>query len=227
MASIASIALNAVMFNHTRLPERGLYVITPESMTGDPALLDQISRAIDGGAVMVQYRAKGRASVVEARRLQQLCADRGVPLIINDDPELALAAGAAGVHLGARDASIGHARRLLGPHAIIGISCYNQIDRVRVAAAAGADYAAVGCFFSSPTKPDAAPATPALLRRACAESALPLVAIGGITPENGGALIAAGAHWLAVSSGVFENRDITGTVRRYQALFQSSPKGDA
>ncbi len=216
------------MSANARLPERGLYVITPEAVAGDTALLDKVRQAIDGGAVMVQYRAKGRASLVEAKCLQQLCAGRGVPLIINDDPELALAVGAAGVHLGADDMPVAQARQILGSRAIIGVSCYNQIDRLR-AAAARADYAAVGCFFPSLTKPDAAPATPGLLRQACAESTLPVVAIGGITPENGGELIAADAHWLAASNGVFESRDITGTVRRYQALFrQSSPeKGDA
>ncbi|HTT09054.1 MAG TPA: thiamine phosphate synthase [Gammaproteobacteria bacterium] len=216
------------MSTDTPLPERGLYVITPESAAGDAALIDQVRQALAGGAVMVQYRAKKRASIEEARRLRQLCADSNVHLIINDDPELALAAGAAGVHLGRDDTSVARARQILGPQAIIGVSCYNRIDRLRAAAATEADYAAMGCFFTSTTKPDALPATPELLRQARAESALPVVAIGGVTPENGGTLIAAGAHWLAASSGVFESKDIAGTVRRYQALFrQSSPKGGA
>jgi len=210
------------------LPEHGLYVITPASAAGAEALIDQVRQALDGGAVMVQYRAKGRATLAEARRLQRLCAEHGAPLIINDDPALALASGAAGVHLGVDDVPVAEARRILGPQAIIGVSCYNRIDRLRAAAAAGADYAALGAFFPSVTKPHAATAAIELLRLARAASALPVVAIGGVTPENGGALIAAGAHWLAASHGIFESGDIAGAARRYRALFhRPSSKGIA
>jgi thiamine-phosphate pyrophosphorylase len=116
-----------------------------------------------------------------------------VPLIVNDDLELAQRIGADGVHLGREDADPRDARERLGANAIVGVSCYDQLERAHWAQEVGADYAAFGRFFPSATKPQAVPASLDLLRRARRELALPPVAIGGITPENGRSLIAAGA----------------------------------
>ncbi|MAT65105.1 MAG: hypothetical protein CMN57_05635 [Gammaproteobacteria bacterium] len=138
---------------------------------------------------------------------------------------MAAAAGAHGVHLGRDDAAVTAARERLGPRAIIGVSCYNELDRARQAARLGADYVAFGRFFPSRTKPQAVQAEPALLTAARRELGLPLVAIGGITPENGGLLLAAGADMLAVIHGVFGAADIEAAARGYTALFSNRRSG--
>ncbi|HSH13880.1 MAG TPA: thiamine phosphate synthase, partial [Desulfurivibrionaceae bacterium] len=158
-----------------------------------------------GGAVLIQYREKtapGPQRLREARDLQALCRDAGVPLIINDDPELAWRAGAAGVHLGQKDGSLAEARRLLGEDAIIGVTCHARLDLARTALAGGADYLAFGRFYSSGTKPDAPGADPLILTQA-KDLGKPVTAIGGVTAENGEPLIRAGADLLAAVGGVF------------------------
>lgn len=184
-------------------------------------LLAAARAALQGGAALLQYRDKthdaGRR-LREARALAALCAEFGVPLVVNDDVQLALTSGASGVHLGADDGSIADARGLLGDAAIIGASCHDSLQRAAEAAAAGASYLAFGAFFPSSTKPGARHATPTLLRKA-RSFGLPRVAIGGITPDNGGPLIAAGADFLAVVSGVFASPDIRAAAQRYAMLF--------
>jgi thiamine-phosphate pyrophosphorylase len=204
------------------VPPCGLYAITDSRLIPGGMLIEQVSLAIDGGAVLIQYRNKhlsrekrGR----EAQALATLCREREIPLIINDDIELAVACGAAGVHLGQDDAPVSQARRRLGPRAMIGVSCYNQMERARAAARADASYVAFGRFFPSTTKPGAVPALPALLTQARREINLPIVAIGGITPENGAGLIHAGADLLAVIHGVFGQPDIRAAAQAYAALF--------
>jgi thiamine-phosphate pyrophosphorylase len=201
---------------------RGLYAIADSSVIGAAGMIAAVTAASAGGARVVQLRDKG---VLGAERLAvacdlaRLCRERDVIFLVNDDPGLARASGAHGVHLGRDDSSITAARDLLGADAIIGVSCYNDLDRARGAQAAGADYVAFGSFFPSPTKPGAVRAMPELLRAARAALKLPIVAIGGITPDNGGVLIAAGADALAVIDGVFGQRDIEAAARRYAKLF--------
>ena len=205
---------------------RGLYAITDSGLTPAGELTTRVAQAIAGGAVMIQYREKHKPRDVqqqEAAALQALCRERGVPLIINDDIELAIRVGAAGVHLGREDASIAQAREQLGSRAIIGISCYNRLERARTAAAAGASYVAFGRFFPSATKPDAVQAEPVLLQQARVQLDLPVAAIGGITPENAAGLVAAGAELLAVIHGVFAQPDIEAAARHYAALFAAAP----
>lgn len=207
---------------HPLLTRDGLYAIT-DGPRDD--LLAACEAAIDGGAVLLQYRDKtGDAArrLAEARALADLCARRRVALIVNDDVELALASGATGVHLGEDDAGIASARAKLGPCAIVGVSCYDSLDRAHMLAAAGADYLAFGAFYPSPTKPNARKATTSLLRDA-KTLGLPLVAIGGITPENAAPLIEAGANYLAVISAVFGERDVRGAARSFAALFDRPP----
>jgi thiamine-phosphate pyrophosphorylase len=204
----------------------GLYVITDSQLIPADRLADSVARAIAGGAVMVQYRDKQHPAAQRARAaaaLAELCQRHAVPLIINDDIELAGRVGAAGVHLGAADAAPARARDRLGDAAIIGVSCYNRLENARQAQAAGASYLAFGRFFPSPTKPDAVQARPALLADARRELALPIAAIGGITPENGAELVAAGADLLAVIHGVFGAADVAAAARRYAALFETGP----
>jgi thiamine-phosphate pyrophosphorylase len=199
---------------------RGLYAITPED--AGPDLTRRVELAIAGGARVIQYRDKSRDLVrrrTQAQALCKLCRAAGTRLIINDDPLLAAAVGADGVHLGRDDGDPAQARRLLGPGALIGVSCYDRLELAIAAQAAGADYVAFGSFFPSATKPDAVRAEPDLLRLARAVVGLPLVAIGGITPQNGAALIAAGADLLAVVSGVFSAPDPRAAAAAYARLF--------
>lgn len=207
---------------HNANPLYGLYAITDAALTPGDALIPAVAAALRGGARMVQYRDKGtdtRRRADEAAALAALCARHGALLIVNDDVELAAAVGAAGVHLGRDDPDLHAARARLGRAAIIGVSCYNQLTRAEAAAAAGADYVAFGRFFPSRTKPDALAATPDLLAAARRALDLPLVAIGGITPDNGAQLLAAGADLLAVIHGVFGQPDIETAARRFAALF--------
>jgi len=205
-----------------RLP-RGLYAITDGPYATTHALETAVSAAIAGGAVMVQYRDKsGDAArrLEEAHALRALCRAARVIFIINDDVALAAAVEADGVHVGKGDAACHDARSCLGAQAIVGLSCYNDFSRAAQAAVLGADYVAFGSFYPSSTKPEAVPATPQLLTRAKRELDLPVVAIGGITPENGAPLVAAGADLLAVISGVFGAADVTAAARAYTQLFR-------
>lgn len=205
-------------------PVRGLYVIADATLLAPGALVGAVEQAIRGCAALVQYRDKRGAGArrhEELVELRALCRQRGVPLIINDDPSLAQSLDADGVHLGRDDAAIAAARALLGPGRLIGASCYNELPLALAAQAAGADYVAFGSFFASVTKPDAVVATPGLLRRARAALDLPLVAIGGITADNGAALLDAGADALAVISGVFAAADPEAAARRYARLWDS------
>jgi thiamine-phosphate pyrophosphorylase len=199
---------------------RGLYLITPDEMD-TTRLLARVGAVLDGAALL-QYRNKSADAALrrtQAIALAALCRDAGVPLIVNDDAALAAECGAAGVHLGEHDGDPGPARARSGPAAIIGVSCYDDLDRARAAAAAGADYIAFGAFFPSATKPNARRATPALLRDS-AGLGLPRVAIGGITPDNAPGLVAAGADMLAVIAGVFDAPDPVAAARAYRACFE-------
>lgn len=205
-------------FSKTALPRFGLYAIT-DGPRAD--LIVAAQAALRGGAAVLQYRDKTDATerrTSEATALLELCRRHGVPLIVNDDVELAAAIGADGVHLGADDDSITAARARLGGEAIIGVSCYASLERARAAAATGADYLAFGAFFASPTKPAAVRANIELLQ-AAKPLGLPLVAIGGITPDNTQPLIAAGADFVAAISGIFRGGDPAEAAHRYAALF--------
>lgn len=192
--------------NPTARP-RGLYLITPDERETS-RLLERVGEVI-GQATWLQYRNKGadaRLRAAQATALRALCREAGVPLIINDDPQLAGACGADGVHLGEDDGDVSAARELLGADAIIGASCYDDIGRAARMAAAGADYLAFGGFFPSSSKATTRRATPSLLGDAAALGK-PLVAIGGITADNAPELVSAGADLLAVIGGVFDAPD--------------------
>jgi thiamine-phosphate pyrophosphorylase len=199
---------------------RGLYAITPDE-TDTAELLRKARLALKGGAQVLQYRNKIAGNALrkeQASELHKLTAGFDVPLIINDDMLLALEIGASGVHLGATDGSLGDARKLLGASRFIGVSCYNDMALAREADAGGADYVAFGSFYPSGVKPHAVVATTDLLRQARTELDIPLVAIGGITLENGKSLLTAGASALAVISSLFCADDIEATARRFAAL---------
>ncbi len=200
---------------------RGLYAITDSTLSPHGQLLVAAEQAIHGGARIIQYRDKSDQPSrrrQEAEALLTLCRQHGVTFIINDDVALAAAIGADGIHLGRGDGTVKETRQQLRD-GIIGLSCYNEWALAEAAARDGADYIAFGAFFPSATKPAAVHATPELLLRSRHELNLPVVAIGGITPENGADLIAAGADMLAVVQGVFGQPDIQSAARRYAALF--------
>ncbi len=205
---------------------RGLYAIASTDFIPPDALVSRVGRAIAGGAAMIQYRDKsddtGRR-LWEASDLCMLCRSHRVPFIVNDDIRLARDCQADGVHLGRDDGSVGEARALLGPRAIIGASCYDSIERARQAVAEGADYIAFGSFFPSRTKPDAARASLELLHVARAMFAVPIAAIGGITAHNGGILVDAGAQLLAVSHAVFADPAPDAAARAIAHLFDTTP----
>lgn len=200
----------------------GLYAITPDPTDAAPPLTERVEQAIAGGARLIQYRDKGmdhRQRRDQAAALLAVCRAAGVPLIVNDDLELAREVGADGVHLGRDDDDPRTARQRFGDGAIIGVSCYDDLSLSVAAEAAGADYVAFGSFFPSPTKPHAVRPDPAILTQARLSLRIPLVAIGGITPQNGSLLIAAGAQMLAVITGVFAQPDIAAAARAYTNLF--------
>ncbi len=204
---------------------RGLYAIADTQCLSEAHLLGAVGEAIAGGARLIQYRDKGADPArrrEQARALLALCRGHGIPLIVNDDVGLAAAIGADGAHIGRDDLPLADARRALGAGRLIGVSCYNELERALAAERQGADYVAFGSFFPSPTKPQAVRASLALLRAARAELRVPIVAIGGITPENGADLLAAGADALAVIDGVFNQPDIRAAAQRYARLFTTT-----
>lgn len=208
------------MTNKSRIA--GLYAIADTQYLDDARLLPAVGEAIAGGARIVQYRDKKHAAADRGRQaveLATLCRRLGALFIVNDDVTLTKEVRADGVHLGREDASVADARAQLGPRAIIGVSCYNKLARAVQAQNEGADYVAFGSFFPSRTKPQAVHASLELLREAKKKLRIPVVAIGGITPENGAALIAAGADALAVIEGVFGQADVRAAAERYVQLF--------
>lgn len=201
----------------------GVYAITPECRdTG--RLLKLSAAALRGGVAALQYREKTGDVALrheQASELLALCREYHVPFIVNDDLRLADLVGADGVHLGQEDASLREARIILGPGKLIGVSCYQSLDRAREAERQHADYVAFGSFFPSPTKPQAGRAEVSLLRAASREISLPLVAIGGITVDNAGELIDAGADAIAVISALFDAPDVEAAARSLNALFET------
>lgn len=203
---------------------RGLYVLTDAALIPDAELADRVRAAILGGASAVQYRDKRRdpgGHRQRARALRVVTRELGALLIVNDDPRLAAAVDADGVHLGRDDPDIERARAIVGDRAI-GVSCYDDFDRAMAAERGGADYVAFGSFYPTTTKSDTVAASPDLLRRARRELNIPVVAIGGITPENGAALIAAGADALAVVSAVFAAGDPRQAAEKFMPLLGAS-----
>lgn len=198
---------------------RGLYLITPDERDGERLVARALPLLPFASCLQLRNKVLDAASLREVgARLRRACRQAGVPFIVNDDPRLANELDADGVHLGEHDGAIGEARALLGAGAIIGASCYDDLQLARAAAAAGADYIAFGAFFPSPTKPSARRARIELLRDS-AGLGLPRVAIGGIAPDNAQPLVEAGADLLAVISGVFDAPDPAAAARAYLSLF--------
>ena len=206
------------------VPVRGVYAITDCQDLDSVQLFHITERILHAGIAMLQYRDKAtdpELRIYRANQLHKLCAACQVPFIINDDLELAQNIGADGVHLGRDDVSLASARKVLGSAAIIGVSCYNRLPDALLARDQGADYVAFGSFFPSRTKPGAVRALPELLVRAKDVLDIPLVAIGGITQENGGILVRSGADLLAIITGIYGEDNPEQAARNFNQIFDT------
>jgi len=201
----------------------GLYALTPD-LADTAALSARTDLALSGGASAIQYRNKDASAELrlqQATSLRALCSARGAIFIVNDDVELARAVGADGVHLGRDDASVAAARARLGPAAIVGVSCYDELARAEAAIAAGSDYIAFGSFYPSRVKPNAVRPSLRLITEAKARwPEISIAAIGGINAANATPLIAAGADAVAVISALYDAPDVLLAARALVACFR-------
>ena len=207
-------------------PDYSIYLVTDEGCLQGRALLDCVREALDGGVTLVQYRAKTASSAemyAEALQLKALCDSFKVPLIINDRLDIAMAVGAAGVHLGQDDLPCAAARKLLGEDYLIGVSAHNPAE-ARAALLCGADYLGCGAVFGTATKADVQKLGTEGLAAICREKGLPVVGIGGVTADNYREVRAAGADGAAIVSGILAQPDIRATVRAIAKVSQEFTK---
>ena len=207
-------------------PDYSIYLVTDEGCLQGRALLDCVREALDGGVTLVQYRAKTASSAemyAEALQLKALCDSFKVPLIINDRLDIAMAVGAAGVHLGQDDFPCAAARKLLGEDYIIGVSAHNPAE-AKTALQSGADYLGCGAVFGTATKADVKKLGTEGLTAICREKGLPVVGIGGVTADNYREVRAAGADGAAIVSGILAQPDIRATVRAIAKISQEFAK---
>lgn len=202
-------------------PSNGLYAITDCEHFKYDKILEKTETILRSGAALLQFRNKDRSDKKKIRlanELKILCSELNCPFIINDDLMLARIIKPDGIHLGKHDTDPGKVREYLG-HLIIGISCYNDFQRAIKAKNDAVDYVALGSFYPSITKPDAGRAKLSLITKVKRNLSIPIVAIGGITPENGKKLLDAGADYLAVISGIYTPDDPAVITRKYVELF--------
>ena len=200
---------------------KGLYAITPDSADLN-TLIQKTQLAIEGGAFMVQYRSKIQDRDVKMQQcaaILRLCRDYKIPCIVNDDVDMCRILEADGVHLGEKDNNIAEVRRILGEDAIIGSSCYDQLNRAKQAQKEGASYVAFGAMFETSTKPNAPRATLELLREAKSQIQIPIVAIGGITVNNAHDVIKTGIDAIAVITSLYEAKTIKETAETFVKMF--------
>ncbi len=200
-----------------------LYLITPPEL-GDPAAFaPRLAEVLDAGDVAaVQLRLKDADDETLRRAVEALrpvVQERGAAFLLNDRPDLAAATGCDGVHVGQDDTPYREARRLVGPEAIVGVTCHDSRHLAMEAADAGADYVAFGAFFPTGTKQPKARADVEIIRWWAEMMTVPCVAIGGITVNNAAPLIEAGADFLAVCGGVWQHPDgAAAAVRAFNRL---------
>jgi thiamine-phosphate pyrophosphorylase len=200
---------------------KGLYAITPDSADLN-TLIQKTQLAIEGGAFMVQYRSKIQDRDVKMQQcaaILRLCRDYKIPCIVNDDVDMCRILEADGVHLGEKDDNIAEVRRILGEDAIIGSSCYDQLNRAKQAQKEGASYVAFGAMFETSSKPNAPRATLELLREAKSQIQIPIVAIGGITVNNAHDVIKTGIDAIAVITSLYDAKTIKETAETFVKMF--------
>lgn len=203
-----------------------LYAVTDRSWVGRQTLLEQVEAALKGGVTLVQLREKelDQASfVAEALQMKELCHKYGVPLIINDNLDVALKAGADGVHVGIEDQPVSEIRSKAGPDFLIGATA-KTVEQAQCAQAQGADYLGVGAIYPSPTKSTAIRITREQLKEIVDSVSIPAVAIGGITSQNALPLSGCGLAGLAVVSALFAAEDITAAARDLRATAEQVAK---
>lgn len=196
-------------------PDYSIYLVTYDGCLQGRELLDCVREALEGGVTLVQYRAKTASSAemyAEALQLKALCDSFKVPLIINDRLDIAMAVGAAGVHLGQDDLPCAAAHKILGEDYIIGVSAHNPAE-AKAALQSGADYLGCGAVFGTATKADVQKLGTDGLAAICKAKGLPVVGIGGVTADNYREVRAAGADGAAIVSGILAQPDIRTTVR--------------
>ena len=204
-----------------------LYAVTDRAWVGRQTLCQQVEAALQGGVTCVQLREKHLdrdAFLAEAKQICALCRRYGVPFIVNDDLDVALACGADGIHVGQDDMPAAEVRRRAGRRLIVGVSAHTP-EEARLAEAAGADYLGAGSVFGSATKTDASLLTSAGLQAVCAAVHIPVVAIGGVNARNILQLQGSGAAGAAVVSGIFGAPDITAACRELRALADTMVQG--
>lgn len=207
-------------------PDYSIYLVTDDGCLQGRALIDCVREALEGGVTLVQYRAKTASSAemyAEAQELKALCDSFKVPLIINDRLDIAMAVGAAGVHLGQDDLPCAAARKLLGEDYIIGVSAHNPAE-AKAALQSGADYLGCGAVFGTATKADVKKLGKDGLAAICKAKGLPVVGIGGVTADNYREVRAAGADGAAIVSGILAQPDISATVRAIAKVSQEFAK---
>lgn len=207
-------------------PDYSIYLVTDDGCLQGRALIDCVREALEGGVTLVQYRAKTASSAemyAEALQLKALCDSFNVPLIINDRLDIAMAVGAAGVHLGQDDLPCAAARKILGEDYIIGVSAHNPAE-AKTALQSGADYLGCGAVFGTATKADVKKLGTEGLTAICREKGLPVVGIGGVTADNYREVRAAGADGAAIVSGILAQPDIRATVEAIARVSQEFAK---
>lgn len=207
-------------------PDYSIYLVTDDGCLQGRVLIDCVREALEGGVTLVQYRAKTASSAemyAEALQLKALCDSFNVPLIINDRLDIAMAVGAAGVHLGQDDLPCAAARKILGEDYIIGVSAHNPAE-AKAALQSGADYLGCGAVFGTATKADVKKLGTEGLTAICKEKGLPVVGIGGVTAENYREVRAAGADGAAIVSGILAPPDIRTTVEAIAKVSQEFAK---
>ncbi len=201
-----------------------LYGVTDRRWLQGNTLYAQVEEALKGGATFIQLREKNRPKeeiIQEAKALKALCNRYCVPLVINDDVEVALESGADGVHVGQKDMEVGEARKKLGPDKIIGVSARTVEQAVR-AEKQGADYLGAGAVFSTGTKEDTQNLSRETLKEICAAVRIPVVAIGGINADNVESLSGTGICGVAVVSAIFAQKDIQNAVKSLRKLVETT-----
>jgi len=191
-------------------------------MADSNSILQKTQLAIEGGAFMVQYRSKIQNRDVKMQQcaaILRLCREYKIPCVVNDDVDMCRVLEADGVHLGENDDNIVEVRRILGEDAIIGSSCYDQLNRAKLAQKEGASYVAFGAMFETSTKPIAPRATLELLREAKSQIQIPIVAIGGITMNNAHDVIETGIDAIAVINSLYESNSIKETAETLSSMF--------
>ena len=187
-----------------------LYAVTDRHCLGEETLYDQVKKALDGGATFVQLREKNldrEDFLAEAKEIQKLCKEYGVPFVVNDEVSIAKDIDADGVHVGQSDMEAMDVRKILGPDKILGVSA-QTVEQAIIAEKHGADYLGVGAVFTTGSKDDADDVSHETLKAICEAVSIPVIAIGGITKDNVAELAGSGICGVAVISAIFGQKDI-------------------